>query len=110
MFDTHKSYNEKKDHIHRFQVFYSDGTEIGEGKTPEYVVKWIKTEKEIVDATRRSAQNIACSLFTDHPRRLQLKKAKERLKRFEGYLSEKIRLETERKQYERLAKQFGKAP
>ena len=74
------------------------------------IAKWIKTEKEIVDETRRSAQNIACSLFTDHPRRLQLKKAKERLKRFEGYLSEKIRLETERKQYERLAKQFGKAP
>lgn len=39
MFDTHKSYNEKKDHICLFECIYSDGVETREGKTPEYVVK-----------------------------------------------------------------------
>lgn len=39
MFETHKSYNKKNGRICRFHCIYSDGTELGEGKTPEYVVE-----------------------------------------------------------------------
>jgi hypothetical protein len=73
------------------------------------IPSWIKTEKEISDARRRGAQNIATELFTNHPRRLHLKKANARLDQFKQYLSNKARLNAERQQYLKLAEKFGDA-